>query len=376
MKWFYIPFMFILAFSYTKFSFNNSERQEESELALEHSGRTPASTIEVVENRPLIKRVPAAILYQNLSDRSLLRPFEQVSSFYGTVAGDVGVESFGFIVDDKGKTLFALRDLKEVSKGYLYHDVIGHLVSAKNYDKKISWLSYFEAYKSGLLNEKHTYSYYVEKGLDEAFVDVKKIVESNISPKAPFVFTKMKSDFVKPTKELEAKVKDGLRRAYPDLELFDIYESAKEKGRFQLLVRVRPMDKIEWLEVVESKGCEYEKAFQVHLGKFPFSQKMSAIKEHVYAGKLDRSLASVNFDKKDYIIKPADHFAAKLQLEVIPTDDYHDIVLDEAYVLGKMHRASLGNNVDDYVKAWARIPAAMVDEKAVELKYKLKDMAP
>lgn len=375
MKWVYIPFMFALAFFYTKISFNNFERKEESELALEHSGRTPASTFEVVEKKPLIKRVPAEVFYQNLSERSLLAPFDQVSIYHGTVAGDLGVDSFGFIVDDKGKALFGLRELKEVSRGHLFHDVIGHLVSAKNYDKKISWITYFEAYKSGLLNEKHTYSYYVDKGLDDVLGDVQKVFEANVSDKAPFVFTKMKSGFSKPSKEQVLRLEKGLKKAYPQIQFFDIYESTEDKGRFQLLVRVTPMDKIEWFEVAESSGCEYEKKFQVQ-GKLSFNEKLNVVKEHVYEGKLDRSLASVSFDKKNYIIKPADHFAAKLKLETIPSDDYHDIVLDEAHVLGKMHRASLNGNVDDYVKAWARIPAAMVDEKAVELKYKLKDMAP
>ena len=47
--------------------------------------------------------------------------------------------------------------------------------------------------------------------------------------------------------------------------------------------------------------------------------------------------------------------------------------MDQAYLLGKIHRSSLDTNVDDYIKAWAKIPAALIDEKAVELKFKLKD---
>lgn len=374
MKWVYVPFMFALAFLYTKISFNNFERKAESEQALEFAGRTPASTFELNEIKPQVKRAPAAVFYQNLNESSFLRPFAHVSSFYGTVVGDVGVDSFGFIVDDKGKALFGVRDIKEVSHGQLFHDVVGHLVSGKNYDKKITWISYFDAYKSGLLNEKRIYSYYIEKGLEEAQVDIRKKFEANVSREAPFVFTKMKSGFVRPTKAHREMIEKGLKKTYSQIQFFDIYESAQEKGHYQLLVRLHPLDKIEWFELVESTECEYEKAFQPQL-KLSFKDKIWVLKEHVYDGKLDRSLASVTFDKKNYFVKSANHFASKIPLEAIPSDDYHDIVLDQAYALGKMHRASLKGSVEEYVKAWARIPAASIDEKTIELKYKLKDLA-
>lgn len=372
MRWIYVPFMFALAFIYTKISLNDFDRREESEKALTVVGRFPSSVGELPVKKLKINRVPASIFYQNLNDRMLVQTFDQVSFFKGTTVGSIAVDSFGFLVDDKGKAFFSLQDFKEVSSGVLFHDVLSHLVSAKTHDKKISWMSYFEAYKKGLNNESHVYSYYVEKGLDDVKTTIDKKYEKNVSQRAPFTFTSFQKDYARVEEDKKAMMAKGLRKKYPEAEFFDFYESKKEPENFHVLVRFRPQDKISWVELLESSQCEYEKSY-LKLQKVKFDERVLKLKNDVLEGRVERGLASVSFEKKSFIIKPVDQFSATLDLEQIPSDDYHDIVLDEAYVLGKIHRASLKGETGDYIKAWARIPASLIDEKAVELKYRLKD---
>lgn len=373
MKWAYLPIMFALAFFYTKFSFNDVKKPGTKENFFS-SVRAPATVEEKVVSIPAIKRVPASILYKNLEDSSIFAPFQKVINFKGTIIGNPHVESFGYIVDDKGRPFFSLREFPDATEGSFVHDVLVHLVSAKTADKKITWINYFDAYKSGLQDQPHVYSYYVEKGLDEAEAETQKAFEENVSSDFPFEFTKLKSTNHHPDITGRNVIQSGLKKKFPKIQFFDLYAGNIDKKSYQILVRMRPQDKIQWLEINESSTCDYDQTFNQETKSIPFEKRFELIRNVVFDGRLNKSLDSVLIDKKYFSMKFSDQFSARLLLGQIPSDDYQDVIYDEAYTLGKIHRRSLREKTDEYIKALATIPGAVVDEKMIELKYKLKDL--
>lgn len=369
MKWVYLPAMFALAFLYTKISFNNFEIQDNTFSRM--TSRRPGSVTEPKNKITSLYKVPAQVFYKTISADDLLI-FSKVASFKGVVVGDVHVESFGFIEDDKKKFTFTINDFSEVTRGALFHDVLAHLVSAKALDKRVGWIEYFEAYKKGLKGESFPLSFYPEKGLEEAALNAEKSIQENISKDFPFEFTKFKKTHHHVNAVVKSQIHNEMTKLFPKIQFFDLVESNQEQGLYQMLVRVRPQDKIEWLEVEESTYCDYDLNFNQENAS-AFNQRFDLLKSYVYAGKLDYSLSSFKLDKKFFTVKKAEQFISKLQLDEIPSEDYHDIVMDEAYALGRIHSRSLGEDTENYIKAWATIQSTVIDEKTVTYKFKLKD---
>jgi len=69
-----------------------------------------------------------------------------------------------------------------------------------------------------------------------------------------------------------------------------------------------------------------------------------------------------------------DQFSSGLKLADIPEDDYRSVILDEAYVIGKMHKISLKDNAAEYAKTWSQFKTHELEEKFVNVKYRLKDL--
>lgn len=369
MKWVYLPFMLALAFLYTKISYNNFEIDGEKGSLL--TSRKPASVVGSKNKASSFYRVPAPVLYKNLSAEDFLL-FSKVAAYRGTIVGDIHIESFGYIIDDRKKISFTINDYKEVTEGALFHDVLSHLVSAKILDKRISWLDYFEAYKKGLKGESFTLSFYIEKGMDDAFLDSEKLISENVSADYPFEFTKLKNTHHHVDVIRKNSIQNEIMKLFPKIQFFDLVENNNDSGVYQVLVRLRPQDKVQWLELQESTHNDYDIRFNKEQ-ELDFKKRFELAKMNIYAGNMNKSLFTVKIDKKIFTVKLVEQFISKIKLNQIPFDDYHDIVIDEAYVLGKIHAKSLGEKVNDYIKSWATISAANIDEQAIGLKFRLRD---
>lgn len=367
MKWVYVPIMFALAFIYTKTTLNSNEPEETSPRRIT---RGPAS--EPIETQNInLKRVPAANLYKSFGSNALT-PFTQVTSFEGVIVGNVHADSFGFIQDDRKKASLGIIEFDEVTEGAFFHDVFSHLISVKNLDKKISWMNYFEYYKSGLMDLPHTNSYYVEKGIEEAGLEAEKLLEENITPDFPVEFKKLAKTHQHLDAVKKSQIQNEIKKIYPKVQFFDLYQSNLNGGNYQALIRIRPVDKIQWVVINENSKTHYDQFFnKEQLVEFQTRQQL--IKNIVYDNKMDSSLKSFKIGRSHFVLSFKENFASKIKWEQIPEDDYHDCLMDQAYLLGKIHRRSLDTKVDSYIKAWAKIPAAIIDEKAVELKFKLRD---
>lgn len=369
MKWVYLPFMLALAFLYTKISYNNFQIEGGHDSRL--ITRRPASLTDSKNKVNPYYRVPSSIFYKNLSSEDFLL-FNKVVPYRGTIVGEVHVESFGYVIDDRKKVNFTINDFSEVTEGALFHDVLGHLVSAKSLDKRISWINYFEAYKKGLRGENFSLSFYNDKGVGDAFLNSEKLVSENISTDYPFEFTRLKKTHHHVDVVKKSSIQNEMTKLFPKAQFFDLVQSNNDSDIYQILIRLRPQDKIEWMELRESTHTDYDKSINKDKG-LEFSKRFQLSKINIYSGNMDKSLFMLHIDNKFFIAKFAEQFISKIKLDEIPFDDYHDIVLDEAYVLGKIHAKSLGEDTDDYIKSWATIPAVSIDEHAIGMKFRLRD---
>ena len=369
MKWIYLPFMFALAFIYTKISYNNFQIEPVIDSPL--TNRKPASAVDKeIEVSPFYTISPT-VFNKILVDEDFTL-FNKVKSYRGTIVGNVNVEGFGYVIDDIKKVNFSVSDFSKVTEGLLFHDVLGHLVSSKFLYKKITWLDYFEAYKKGLKNEEFALSFYTEKGMSDAFLDSDKIISENISEDYPFEFIKLKKTHHHIDIIRKNSIQNEIKKSYPKVQFFDLLESDNGSKTFQILARLRPQDKIQWLEIQEIALTDYD----IHFNKkkvIDSEKRYELLKKHLYSDSLNSSLFIMKINNKHFIVRFAEQFKSNIKLHEIPKDDYHDIVMDEAYVLGKIHAKSLGEKVNNYIKSWATISVSIIDKQVMDLKFKLID---
>lgn len=395
MRWMYVPFMFALAFIYTKIAFydympkNAVSRAPAAAPALtckemleefypNQKGAFIEKRIEANKDFHSFYRAFSPVFYKYVADPEFVALYKPLEKFQGTIAGDLHIENFGFVIDDKGKVIFTLNDFDDSTEGLLYHDVLRHFVSGKIVDKDLAWKTYFEAYAKGLKGEAHVSSFYIEKGIEDVSIVTEKTLKKFISEDVPLKFIKHKTPDRPTTVEELKSLTNSLKEKFPNIEIFDHYVRIKEDGgsaglkRFQVLARVRPQDKVQWLDIKESAQSGYDKVFVK--AEVNFEGRMAAFKERIYDGRLNKSIDSISIDGHAYSLRFVDQFASGLKLEDIPADDYADIIADEAYVVGRMHRLSLGDQSDGYVKAWESINGGLIEESLINLKFKLKDL--
>lgn len=398
MKWLYPPFMFALAFFYAKINYSDympKPNQWPASRAPAQQLQTcremlsdfyPTQTSDFIDLRLenntdffSFFRAFSPVFYKEMQTPELNAMLKPLEKFRGTIAADLHIENFGFIIDDKGKVVFTVNDIDDATEGEISRDVIRHFVSAKIVNKDISWEDYYSAYQKGLKGESHDFSFHVAQGMDNVADVTKKNLEKNIQFEVPFKFIKFKKPYKVTTEEENSELLKGLKKQFPQIEIFDQYMRMKEDGgsaglkRYQVLARVSPKDKVQWLDVKETAMSGYDRMFNPE-SKVPFEERLAAVKANIYNGQFDESLKVVNIQNHPYSVRFVDQFSSGLKLADIPEDDYKDVILDEAYVIGKIHKLSLKESALDYAQTWSEIKSNALEEQLVNLKFRLKDI--
>lgn len=398
MKWLYPPFIFTLAFFYAKINYNDfmpKKNQWPVSRAPAQKAQTckemlsdfyPSQTSNFLDDRLdnnqdffSFFRAFSPLFYNEINNQKLNTYLSPLNKFRGTIAGDLHIENFGFIINDKGVVVFAVNDIDDATEGFFSYDVIRHFVSAKIVDKKITWDEYFSAYQKGLKGESHAISFHVNLGMESVADVTKENLEKYIKFEVPFKFKKFKKPHRTITDTESAALEKGLREKFPDIEIFDQYVRIKDDGgsagliRYQVLARVSPKDKVQWLDIKETAVSGYDRVFDPKT-TVAFEDRLTNVKTNIYNNQFDESLKVIRIDKHAYSLRFVDQFSSSLKLADIPEDDYRSVILDEAYVIGKMHRISLKDDAAEYAKTWSQFKTHELEEKLVNVKYKLKDL--
>lgn len=398
MKWVYVPTMFVLAFFYAKVTLHDFMPKKQNWVIDRSPANTPQTCREMLsdfyptqssefldarisanEDFHSFFRAFSPVFYKQILNQNFGPLFKPLEKYRGTIAGDLHVENFGFAIDDKGKVVFTVNDIDDATEGEIYYDVIRHFISAKIVDKEITWDSYFSAYQKGLKGESRHFSFYTEKGMNDVAEVTDKYINKYVEFDGPFKFKKFKTPYRSSTSIEAEELTSALKEKFPSVEIFDHYVRIKEDGgsaglkRFQVLARVSPKDKVQWLDIKESATSGYDKVFGSK-AKEIFEDRMRAVKSNIYGNKFDESLEVLTIGNHPYSFRFVDQFASGLKLADIPEDDHVDVILDEAYVIGKMHQLSLNENTAEYARTWAEVKSSTLEERLVDLKFKLKDL--
>lgn len=358
MKWFYLPTLFALAFVYTKYTFNDFLPIDKKSLA----SRGPASSKEKTKQSEKVfdkkdLRKITSKFFSELSKSQIQNSFASLQPFYGKVVEDSHMENFLFAENEQGKTIFTAYNINNLSNGFYHNDILAHLVSIRQVDRKLDWNMYFESYKKGFYLENKSFSFYVEKGIDESKTQRADYFFSNVQTEAPFKFKKKHASIER--KKMD-KLKKILQKKYSNLEVFDSDRLSKSIGRYeevesiQLLTRLKPYEKIRWLDITEVKESEVQ--------NLNVSNEFNFFKFFI------------NLEGKNYVVSDAELMGPTLDLKKFHTDEYLDIAIDQAYVLGTIHRRSLGKKAEEYIKALSLVQNSQIEETVIMLKFKLRDM--
>ncbi len=356
MKWIYLPALFITAFVYTKYSFNNFLPKKVG------ISRAPASVggaeVEEIQYQFVLKKDQRKIpqkFFKILQSSQIQDSFKELNAFRGKIIEDTQMEHFHFAKNKKGKSIFVLKNSNNSVEGYFHNDLLVHLISIRQVDQQIDWKSYFESYKKGLLAQKHELSFYMEKELENVDQRGEAYFYSNVDVKKPFRF-KSKDARIEES-ELKPLMKT-LSISYPSIEFFDSLKKTVSIGSmdnllsYQLLVRLKPHEKIKWLEITEKRdqqGIESIDAVE-------FFNKVLKINGKIFL-MIDLESSGVPFFLSQY-----------------HQDEYKDIALDQANLLGVLHRQTLGLKVDDYISALSKLDSSQIEETVIMLKFKLRDI--
>ncbi|MBY0414278.1 MAG: hypothetical protein K2Q18_08935, partial [Bdellovibrionales bacterium] len=139
---------------------------------------------------------------------------------------------------------------------------------------------------------------------------------------------------------------------------------------FHILARTRQTDKVQWIALKKETPSEHDQYYGIRLSS---ENKLEKIKRVLYDNEMESSMDLLKLNGEYFTYRFVERFSSSLSYETVPSDDYHDIILDQAYTLGRIHSRVLGGVVGEYVAAWAKIPAAKVDERAISLKFKMID---
>lgn len=382
MKKIYLPILFLISFVYTKIAFNefNFSTQKISEVG---TSRAPASE-PMSDDEDHRNRQTQNLLLADYFSKSLETFLKDMNSkdkanlnvlvdFQGSIIGNPTVVNFGFWLDDKGRAFLGVNDLKEVGYGQFSHDVLRHYVSAKIINKNLNWQKYFHAYSEGIQKLPYQNSFYTEKGLDLAHQNAKEHFSKNISLHNNFKLVNVKSAHRLKEKE-KSKVINSLKKYFTKAVVYDIASLPDQKG-YYVSWRLYPHERVEWYLVEEMQDSVYSKFFP-ESNKVSYEDRFHEIQDDIFNSRLKDSLFYILLQEKSYLVRPISRYANILSWEEIPEDDYEEVILDQAYTLGMIHRYSLlkeDNEISRYLDAWKKIPTNHFEETVIELKYKAYD---
>jgi len=303
------------------------------------------------------RRIPANF-FKALESFPIQDSFKDLIEFKGLIFEDTQMENFSFAKAKEGNFEFSIRNLNNLTMGHYHNDLLIHLVSIRQVDQQVDWNSYFRSYKKGLLNEPREMSFYIEKEIAVSRKKMEKLFLAKVKIKPPFKFKTKSGSVELENTELDV-IKETLLKKFPNLEIYDSYKKYENLGKvenliaYHLLLRLNPHEEVKWIVLSEDRN-----------------QPDLKIKKIVE----DYLLTRVQIEKGIYNIFEFQQQGIPIRLNYFHHDEYKDIALDQAYVLGKLHRISLGDKVNDYVSALSKMKSSQMEETVIMLKFKLRDI--
>jgi hypothetical protein len=298
------------------------------------------------------------------------RRFAALKKFQGWIGGDVHVENFGPLLNDKGKATLTMNDLDDFSPGPVYLDFLRLISSAKIYDSKTNVKALKKAYQKGLDGKNWTLS------------DVTLNLLKKSEKKGLTVNSDLPSDAVQFTSEEKEKVQKWVQdQLGSEFTFKDGYKRDRDHGGSGGLQRVElllvPKDRAHApadVIPVELKELTTPATFPIQTGPMPTAE------ERIRKG-LEVTLGSdaspiyrvVEWDGKKMEMRPRWRGNLTVDLTDLSSSQMAQVVADEAYVWGLKNRR-LADDPAGYSRAFSQYSAQDWDQESDRVVEGFKEM--
>lgn len=301
--------------------------------------------IQNAKNKHMFMRAFIPRYYQEAFEvKDTIPAYNKLKKHTGHIVGDAHVGNFGFLMDNKGKPTLTLVDFDDVAEAPLFLDVM-RLSQSASYTGDFNQVKLLEAYKRGLNAADHQLSKYLGK-LNG------KSQKGGIATKADYTSTAQGPRFSakqEPTFAVTAQEQKSIEKVLKDkfgkeTKLHDSYRTMKESGgsaygtRFHTLVEFDgDMHLIEFKEIMEGGVVS-------GWVKKPVSDNQrikSAMNTYLGSG-FEQSLDVVEVGNKPFQLRFKAEGNKAIDLSAVSEKEISKVVEDEFYVLGQLHRRSLG----------------------------------
>ncbi|WPU65993.1 DUF2252 family protein [Peredibacter starrii] len=270
--------------------------------------------------------------------------FQKLKNHRGQIVGDAHVGNFGLLLDNKGKPAMTLVDYDDVGEAPLFLDVM-RLSQSASYVDDFDMTKFLEAYKRGLKGTDHQVSQYM--------TDLQaKSIKGGQTPKAKVLTTPQGPRFgekTEPATALQPAQQKSLEKVLQtkfgkNTKLHDSYSTMKESGGSAYGTRYHGLVEIDGkITFVEFK--EIMKGGVIGWGKKAATDgKRVEGAMNTYLGKgFDENLSVVKIGDKSYQMRFKTEGNKAIDVSAVSKKEVENVIADEFYILGTLHRRSLGN---------------------------------
>ena len=278
--------------------------------------------------------------------RDKLPVYHKLKKHTGQIAGDAHVENFGFIVNNDNRPVFTLNDFDDVAEAPLFLDVM-RLSQSASYIGDFKQKKLIEAYRQGLTGSVHKKSKYIKK-LEE------KSLKEGADGKAKFTKTPDGPRFAvktEPATDATSEEVDMIRKIITNkygttARLHDSYSTMKLSGgsafgkRYHGLIEYKDeMHIVEFKEILDGGvGGHWTNKSVTN------EERVNKALETYLGGQLSNNLDVIKIEDKYYFLRLKLDGNESIDLNSVSKKELPLVIEDEFYLLGQLHRRSLGNN--------------------------------
>ena len=332
-----------------------------------------------VKNKHKFMRAFIPHWYQEaFNARAMLPVHQKLQRTVGQIVGDAHVGNFGFMIDNKGRSLLVLNDFDDVATAPLYLDVMRLSQSASYALDEVKQAKFIEAYRKGLTNSKHEFADFTKKlGVKSQSNGMKTKADFAQGPGGKRFATKGEPNF--PTTKAEvADIEKVLEKQFGSkIKLHDSYRTMKESGgsafgkRYHLLAEMDGQ-----VHLIELKEITDTGVIAQFAKKVPNDKRILSARDNFLGKDFDQTLTVVKVDEKPYQLRFKAEGNKSIDLAKVDEKELHKVVEDEFFTLGQLHRKSLTNSsqdVEDYVKELDSVTTDEWKDSVKVMKGKVKD---
>jgi hypothetical protein len=349
------------------------------DLYPEHTKEIMLTRFENASNKHKFLRSFIPYYYQEIQkSASEIPALAKAGKTSGHIVGDAHVENFGYLVNNEGKSVLALNDFDDVAQAPLVLDVMRLSQSASYMDKEIDQAKLLKAYISGVKDSPHEYCDFIKRlgEKSKAGGHLSKAEMKIVGDRKLFA-VKQEPNFV--TSEAQKKILDGmLKKKYGSkAKLNDSYRTMKESGgsaygkRYHLLAEINGQDHFIELKEVMDTGVVPKLLSQQATNTDRILNARDVFLGKNFADQLD----VIKFEEMNFQLRFKAAGNKSIDLAKVQPENLATVIQDEFYLLGQLHRKSLGSNnakIDNYLKDINSISTQEWDETLQFMRKKIR----